>query len=372
MIKTEQSHLDIFAASHPGMTGKDNEDRYRVTSFQADSAPQMPSVLGVLCDGVGGHLAGEVAAEMGVNLITEEVAAGGIATPLETMRQAITKASRAIYRASLAQSARKGMGATCACVWVIDSRLFTANLGDSRIYLMRDRQLVQLTTDHTWIQEAIDAGLLVDPDNVDHPHAHVIRRYLGSRKAPEPDFRLWFFKDEDDADALANQGLQLQSGDKLLLCSDGLTDVISDDVLRDVLLKTADEDIPQTLITMVNQQGGYDNTTVVLMAVPTGQAPVFKRNRMKRRRIGFLAALITAAVLILAIVVGMRWLRENLDTTPSPTVTVRTTLPAGAIDATATPSKTPISTDVQLEETMPEEMPPVFTRTPWPTNTLQE
>ena len=373
MIKTEQAPLNIHAASHPGMTGKENEDRYRVTSFLADTDPQTQSVLGVLCDGVGGHRAGEVAAEMGVTLITEEITAGGIEVPLETMHRAILTASRAIYQASLEHRGRKGMGATCACAWVIGDRLYTANLGDSRIYLLRDRQLVQLTTDHTWIQEAIDAGVLRDQDNMDPPHAHVIRRYLGSRKSPEPDFRLWFFEGEDDDDAQANQGLQLQSGDKLLLCSDGLTDLVSDETLRIVLLRTPAKDVPQALIKMVNQQGGYDNTTVVLMAVPTGKIPDLKRNRKKWRRIGFLAALITAPVLILAFWVGIRWLRGDLDTTiASPTAVLQATLPAGLSDPTDTPSKGPTETATLLVDSTQEVMPPAYTRTPWPTNTLQE
>ncbi|MEA3327591.1 MAG: protein phosphatase 2C domain-containing protein, partial [Chloroflexota bacterium] len=235
MIESEQAHLLIQAASHEGTRGKQNEDRYAVTPFLTGGIEKIPTVLAVVCDGIGGHRAGEVAAEMGVSIITEAITAGDSDQPIETMKQAIICASNAIYKASQADLGRSGMGATCACTWVINDQLYTANLGDSRIYLLRANHLIQLTTDHTWVQEALDAGLISHKDRMDHPNAHVIRRYLGSQKASEPDFRMWVFEEESAEEALSNQGLTLQPGDLLVLCSDGLTDLVSDVEIRKVL-----------------------------------------------------------------------------------------------------------------------------------------
>ncbi|MBG0771035.1 MAG: serine/threonine-protein phosphatase, partial [Anaerolineaceae bacterium] len=150
MNKIEHAHLRIAAESHPGVSGKQNEDRYGVTAFEMTGPDREPSVLAVLCDGIGGHRAGEVAAEMGVRLIADAVAASDGSQPVETLSEAIVDAGQAIYLASQADHGRAGMGATCACAWVIGDKLYTANLGDSRIYLLREGLFIQLTTDHTW------------------------------------------------------------------------------------------------------------------------------------------------------------------------------------------------------------------------------
>mgnify|MGYP001274097306 FL=1 len=370
MVKIKESHIKIFGASHPGIAGKKNEDRYKVHAFFTGRDGQTPSVIGVLCDGIGGHRAGEVAAEMGVSIITDQVIAGDVDTPLETLRQAILRANQAIYEASQKGVSRNGMGTTCACAWVIGDRLYTANLGDSRIYLLREGHLVQLTTDHTWIQEAIDAGLLAARENGEHPNAHVIRRYLGSKKSPEPDFRLWFFAGETEADALSNQGLALEPGDQILLCSDGLTDLVSDEKIRSTMLETGADALPNTLIKMANRKGGHDNTTVVLLEVPGNESSKARKPGKRRLLIGCLSAFVVMALLTLALFVGIRWRRDILESDPTPAIEIQATLPP--LDETVTLAFTLEDTATPINETPQEIKPTVATRTPWPTNTLTE
>ena len=120
------------------------------------------------------------------------------------------------------------MGTTAVCAWIIGDRLYTAAAGDSRLYLLRSGALQRLTTDHTWVQEALDHGALSPEGARDHPNAHVIRRYLGAKHPLRADLRLRLHPDESDAQAEANQGLRLLPGDRLLLCSDGLTDLVED------------------------------------------------------------------------------------------------------------------------------------------------
>ena len=347
------------------MTGKQNEDRYGVTAFEAAGQPQ---ILAVLCDGIGGHRAGEVAAEMGVSLITEVVGASAGDQPLATLSAAIVQAGRAIYEASRSDHGRAGMGATCACAWVAGDKLYTANLGDSRIYLLRQGHLIQLSTDHTWIQEAIDAGIISSEEGADHPNAHIIRRYLGSKAPAEPDFRLWFFEGEDDTAAEANQGLQLEPKDLILLCSDGLTDLVSDDEIRDVLVHKKLSKVPDVLIEMANERGGHDNITVVLMRVPRriGKA---KGGRKRRWAIGCLAILAAVSFLVALVWVGLKWRGNEQTPEFTPTVT------AGVIDHTSTvnpgePVGAPTLTATQQtpgSTNEPEGLQPSIT--PWPTDT---
>ena len=365
MIKTEESHLIIKAASHPGKSGKKNEDRYGVTSFFSGPRKKTPSVLAVLCDGIGGHRAGEVAAEMGVSIITESVVNSDGRDPLNILEEAIKRASDAIYQASLSQGGRVGMGATCAVAWVIRDRLYTANLGDSRIYLLRKGHIVQLTTDHTWIQEALDAGLISESAREKHPNAHVIRRYLGSKKPPQPDFRLWYFEGEKDQDALANQGLRLKVEDILLLCSDGLTDLVSDEEIRAVIQGTTIEQVTDVLIDMANHRGGHDNTTVVVMAYPhkNGKGTVGARKR--RWLLSCLMALVILGLVIMTGLFGLRWWNASLEgretAQPILTRTLITDQPTQQASQTPTRTLTPMVTE-QLG-------PPQASITPWPTHT---
>jgi serine/threonine protein phosphatase PrpC len=177
------------------------------------------------------------------------------------------------------------MGSTCACAWIIGNRLYTVTVGDSRIYLQRGEAIYQLTTDHTWIQEMVDR-CQISPDQAhNHPNAHVIRRYLGSPIPPEGDFRLRIGPGDRDELALANQGFILHPGDKLLLCTDGLTDLVKDSEIR----STLNRNLPgkptsphhqasnpnqklgvalQELVDLANKRGGHDNITVIVMQVP--------------------------------------------------------------------------------------------------------
>ncbi|MDD5371042.1 MAG: protein phosphatase 2C domain-containing protein, partial [Anaerolineaceae bacterium] len=271
MIRSENAHLQVAAQTHPGMSGKNNEDRYAVTAYRVSRSDPTPAVLGVLCDGIGGHRAGEVAAELSVDLITQAVAESDGQHPVETLESAIVRASDRVYAMAQADTSLNGMGATCACAWVLDRRLYAATVGDSRIYLVRGSTIQQLSTDHTWIQEALESGALA-PENVPgHPNAHVIRRYLGSPTPPKADFRMRTAPGEGSLKAAENQGYPLQAGDLVLLCSDGLTDLVKDAEMLSILKSAAPEQAVKVLIDQANARGGHDNITVILMGVPVSQ-----------------------------------------------------------------------------------------------------
>ena len=225
MIRTQQAHLYISALSHPGMAGKNNEDNYAVSAYVVSAANPTPSVFAIVSDGIGGHNAGEVASEMVVNLISAAVEKREGGHPLAVFQNSFTAASAAILQKSKENTALDGMGATAACAWVIGSQLYIAYTGDSRIYMLRGQHIKQLSRDHTWVQEALDKGVLQAGAALkNHPNMHVIRRYLGSQQSGEPDTRLYLMPGESDAKAKANQGLALLPGDIILLAGKGHED----------------------------------------------------------------------------------------------------------------------------------------------------
>jgi len=251
------------------MSGKNNEDRYSVSSFHFDKDDARPSVFAVIADGIGGHHAGEIAAELAVSYITKGIAESNGKKPLKILENAIQEASQAIASHSAGKDEEEGMGSTCACVWIIENKLFTAYVGDSRIYFIRDRHIQRLTIDHTWVQEAYEKGIITAEQMHDHPNVHVIRRHLGGLKLPEVDFRLRIDKEESDQESQENQGFNLEPGDTILLCSDGLTDLVWDDeILQNIRSRKDLKSAAETLVNLANSRGGHDNITVVLLSMP--------------------------------------------------------------------------------------------------------
>ena len=363
MIRTERAHLNVFAQTHAGMTGKNNEDRYAITSFQLSEEDATPVLFAVVADGIGGHRAGEVAAELAVDRISQCVAESDAHRPKKILERAIHEASEAIADHASSTPDKKGMGATCACAWVIGDKLYIATVGDSRIYLLREGRIQQLTTDHTWVQEAIEKNILTPELAREHPNVHVIRRYLGSPDPPEVDFRLRLYDSEADALAEGNQGMQIRPGDTFLICSDGLTDLVWNDEIAEIIRsKPSLKAVAQELIDTANQRGGHDNITIVLFTVPRAlKLTVPKKTNWLPWIIGGGIALLL--LLVFAFVLTINLLRTTIFATPTPTFTASPV-------PTATLTETPVAPPTQTETftTIPPSVEPTYT--PWPTNTV--
>lgn len=273
MIRIPVAHMRIAARTHPGMSGKKNEDNFAVAAFKLEKHRPVTSVFAVVSDGIGGHRAGEVAAELAVETISRVVADSDAAHPVNILTRAVAQANYAIVSQASQTRGQYGMGATCVCAWVIGDRLYTASVGDSRLYWMRNGVIQQLTTDHTWVHEAVERGIIQPEEARSHPNAHVIRRYLGSDPAPQPDFRLRWQPDDSDQRARNQQGHRLMPGDVLLLCSDGLTDLVGDAEIAGIVARASSlDDAADALVALANQRGGHDNITVVLLEL-VGQSP---------------------------------------------------------------------------------------------------
>lgn len=317
MIPSKRAHLHVVGLSHPGQTGKNNEDRFAVTSYYVSRRNATPALFAVVADGIGGHRAGEVAAEMVVDYISHAIAESDAYQPVKIMEQAVQGASHVIAMQAATGTNQQGMGATCACTWVVGDRLYTASVGDSRIYLIREKNIQQLTVDHTWIREALDSGDLTPDQAHDHPNAHMIQRYLGSTEPPEVDFRLRLHDGEMDVQSVSNQGLRLEPGDILLLCSDGLTDMVwYGEIIRVFGSAGNLHSAAQALIDLANERGGHDNITVVLLAVPQPEETYLIEKQ--RNIMPWLMRGIMAGVILIAVLIALGWylMRTGVEVIP--------------------------------------------------------
>jgi PPM family protein phosphatase len=224
-----------------GQVRDGNEDAYLV----ADS-------VFAVADGMGGHLAGEIASAKALEPI--EALDGKVypdATDAVTaLRDAVVQANATVSKMAQDEPLYRGMGTTLTAVMVEGRRLHIAHVGDSRAYLLRDGHFSQLTDDHTLVQHLIDEGQITPEEAATHPQRSIITRAIGVAR-------------DVDVDSMT---LDLQPGDQILLCSDGLTGVVSDRAIGEALTSHADEDaIIRGLIDQANEGGGPDNITVVLL-----------------------------------------------------------------------------------------------------------
>lgn len=341
MIRKTQSRYPVVAKSHPGMSGKNNEDRFGVTAFQISKKNPTPVLVAVLSDGVGGHKAGEVAADLAVNQIMQTVTESKGQQPIQTIEEGINRANQAIFAESQKDNGKQGMAATVAVTWMIGHRLFSATVGDSRIYLIRGNSIQQLSIDHTWIQEALDNNIIT-PDQVeDNPNRHVIRRYLGGPNPPETDFRMRLTQGEADQQAINNQGVTLQTGDRLLLCSDGLTDLVSDEEIL-AAFDGGDADLTvDKLIDLANQRGGHDNITIITYEIPDGIQALNKNHSILSPGCWVTALIV---VVIAVLVLSYLWFQRNpldlgiFNRTQAPVQVTLNPMMTSAPQATATPN----------------------------------
>jgi len=269
VIPSKHPHLNSASITDPGSKGRLNEDSFEITAFTISEDDETPVLLATIADGIGGHKAGEIASKIAVATIISSVAESDGTDPLWILKSALLEANHSITSDGANDDTRKGMGSTVACALVIDSALYIATLGDSRLYLVRDNVIQQLNVDHTWVQEALEVGVISSEEARSHPRRHLIRSYLGSSEPIHPDLRLYMDPKENQEQAKANQGLPLVPGDQILICTDGLTDLVADEEILEILVgeENKDEHL-QKLVDLANLRGGHDNITAVVLQSP--------------------------------------------------------------------------------------------------------
>jgi serine/threonine protein phosphatase PrpC len=320
--------------------------------------------LFVVADGMGGHQAGEVASRGAVESAIEHYYADtGRDVPTSLVR-AIRAANQRIFEQSQADPTKAGMGTTMVAAAIVGRRVYVANVGDSRAYLINRQGIVQITEDHSWVEEQVRAGLLTEEQARKHPQRNLVTRALGSKPSVEVDL----FEGE------------ISTGDKLLLCSDGLTGRVSDAEIAAMVQQYPAAEAARRLIAEANERGGNDNITVLIVAAQqesaTVKAPVMATPDQKAGRrlplVPILAVLI--ALVLVAVAAFWAWnagIIGGAGETPTPSPVATTALPlptategAVPIDTeTATPSVEPTSTLAGATET------PTTTQTPTATDT---
>jgi PPM family protein phosphatase len=225
-----------------------------------DSAYAGPRLL-VIADGMGGHAAGEVASAVAISAITpldkQHFTRGE--DMLDALAAAVAAARDTLHDMSVSDPAVEGMGTTLTALLWNDAEVAVCHIGDSRAYLLRDNDLYQITRDHTLIQSLVDEGRLSPAAAANHPQRSLIMRALQGSTDAEPDLAIH----------------EAQLGDRYLLCSDGLTDVVSDKDVHQVLSTVADADeAVDHLITLAIRNGGPDNITCIVADVVDESGPV--------------------------------------------------------------------------------------------------
>ncbi|MGI8497575.1 MAG: Stp1/IreP family PP2C-type Ser/Thr phosphatase [Gemmatimonadaceae bacterium] len=224
-----------------------NED-----SFFAD--PSQHKSLFVVADGMGGHAAGEVASEMAVQIISREMTdvVEISAQAPERMTSALRTANLRIYERTISEADKQGMGTTASVLLLANDRYLIGHIGDSRVYLLRDGALRQLTKDHSYVQEQVDAGYLTPEQARYHPYSNVITRCVGA-------------SDEVEVDIYEGE---VKRGDIFLIASDGLTGMVDDKRLQSIL--TTRSSVGRMVDAMINEangRGGLDNITAIIAMV---------------------------------------------------------------------------------------------------------
>lgn len=364
------SDLIVGHQTHAGETGKNNEDRAFTQSYAGLPGEAGQVTLAVIADGIGGHRAGEVASQIAVNTFKTIFDQTDSRSYLDLFTRAFASTQQALTRHIATNPESEGMGTTCSAVVVANRRLYIAFIGDSRIYLMRDGTIRQISIDHTWVQEAIEHGILTRQDARKHPNRHVVRRHLGAGQDPTPDFRLHLDDAQTAEDARRNQGLPLKRNDTILISSDGLTDLVEDhEILANFEGKTPQQAV-DALVLLARQRGGYDNITITALQVPADD-PVAVGGPSRVRKVApvliggtMLIALGIGALVLIALTLGAAYLILNNPFGPTPTlapnIVVNTITPA----PTATISPTPLQAILQPDT--PTALPPTATRTPRP------
>lgn len=231
--------MQIAGRTDTGQIRPHNEDSYCIGSNFA-----------VVADGMGGHQKGEVASSMVVEILKEKFESPNFKVTKRTLKNAVKKANREVYRKSVTDDECNGMGTTLVCCIWDEENVYVAHIGDSRCYRNTKKEFLQITKDHTLIQKLLDNGQITEEEAETYPNRNVITKAVGTN----PD-------EEADVSEIA-----IEPGMELLLCSDGISGYISNKEIKKIITKNKKiEAAVDALINAANKCGGHDNSTAILI-----------------------------------------------------------------------------------------------------------
>lgn len=234
--------MQAEAVTNIGLVRKMNED-----AFICDVEKQ----IFIVADGMGGHLAGEVASKLAIDTVYQAINEYESGTPSEFLREAFYKANNCIYEGAKQEPQYAGMGTTLTAAWIVEGQIYVNHVGDSRAYLIRDGKIKSLTKDHSVVGELMRGGGITEEQAMVHPQKNVLTRALGSTSLVEVD----------------GCNFSLLSDDYLLLCTDGMSNLVTSEEIAEIIVSM--EDINKAVKELLNlalERGGYDNITAILVA----------------------------------------------------------------------------------------------------------
>ena len=237
--------MKTFSMTHVGQRREINQD-YMFTSDTA--VGNLPNLF-LVADGMGGYAAGEYASRFTVEKIVEHIKESDEKEPVTLLKEAVQYANRLLLAEANADPDKAGMGTTIVAATCEAGKIYVANVGDSRLYIVNQERIVQITRDHSLVEEMVRMGELDKRDAKGHPDKNIITRAIGVL----PDVTVDFFE------------TTAAPGDTLLLCSDGLTNMVDDEQIKRIILGQRDiVEKAERLVHIANENGGSDNITVVL------------------------------------------------------------------------------------------------------------
>ena len=243
--------VTIACKTDLGRVRENNEDKFEYYLPEDDATLATRGQVFLVCDGMGGHAAGQIASELAAKTFIDVYLHHPSEDPAIAMQSAVTAANRFVVDVGRAVPARRGMGTTLSGLIFIQDRAYTCQVGDSRIYRLRNGELTMLTNDHTWVDEAIRNGTLSPEEAESHPYKHVLTRAIGTEGDLKSDI-------ESDS---------LNEGDIYLLCSDGLINHVDDETIADHLRAYKPSEACWRLVARALAGGGSDNCTIMIVRV---------------------------------------------------------------------------------------------------------
>lgn len=246
--------MKVFSLTDVGRKREINQDSVFASDKPIGNIPN----LFVVADGMGGHKAGDFASQYAVEVLEERIRESEEMGPEAIITDAVKEVNRSIIEAAASDVSLNGMGTTLVVATIIEHTLYFANVGDSRLYLIRD-EIQQLSRDHSLVQEMVRLGGINQEEAKYHPDKNVITRAIGVKEDVEVDFFQY----------------RLQKGDTVLMCSDGLTDMLDDDEIFRIV--KSGRDIVETakeLVEKANENGGKDNIGIVLVQPFAGEVSI--------------------------------------------------------------------------------------------------
>jgi len=245
--------IELANVTDPGCEREENEDYYAYAEPQADEEFHRKGRLAVVADGMGGYEGGRVASGIAVEVVRDTYLAEPAAEPHDALIAAFHNAHAAIQEQARNDPHLSSMGTTCTAAVVRDHQLYYGHVGDSRLYMLRDGAISRVTRDHSHVGGLVEEGRLTLEEAAVHPERNVLTAALGMSGSVEADF--------------SEQPIALMSGDILLICTDGLHGLVSDEEMLSVASTAAPSEACRKLVEMAKQRGGPDNITLQILKI---------------------------------------------------------------------------------------------------------